>query len=214
MLEKLLILLFASNVLAQVCMPDAPEAYKVRLSIKTALGDQAYTWNDNELYLFRATLAFAMRNYLSGQLFDVSNILVCNETERVSFWFMVKSVTNPTTLIEKQHVENAIKESRHRINSAFLLTDQTLEFLGILPTLASPFVPATPPWLIAFGVVMGVVGAGIVYFLVAAVVQRKRKKTLDEEEEAKGATENEIAGENLDGIYNTSFSDDEKVTEM
>ncbi|KAJ0065315.1 hypothetical protein NL108_007043 [Boleophthalmus pectinirostris] len=213
MLEKVFILLFASTALAQeLCRPDAPEAYKVRLSIKTALGNEAYEWNDNEMYLFQATLAFAMRNQLPGQQFEVSNIIVCNITPRVSFWFVVTSVNSPTTLIPKQNVENAIKEARHRINSAFLLTDQTLEFLGIPPTLASPIAPGTPPWLIAFGVVMGIVGAAIVYFLGTAIIRRTRKKTPDEDEEAKEA--NGIAGENLDGIYNSTFSDEDKITEM
>ncbi|KAK7878383.1 hypothetical protein WMY93_031013 [Mugilogobius chulae] len=214
MLERVLVLVLASAALAQdLCRPDAPEAYKVRLSIKTALGDEAYTWNDSELFLFRATLAFVMRNVLPDQQFEVSNILVCNQTPRVSFWFVVTSVNNPNSLIEKQYVESAIRKYRYRINSAFLLTDQTLEFLGIPPTLAAPVVPGTPPWLIAFGVVMGIVGAGIVYFLVSAVVQRKRKKnekTLGEDDEARTVSENG----NVDGIYNRSFSDEEKVTEM
>lgn len=217
MLRKVLILLCAASALTQeLCKPDAPEGYKVRLSIKTALGDQAYTWNNNEKYLFRATLAFAMRDH-SGQEYDVSNIVVCNETPRVSFWFVVTSVANPTTLIEKEQVESAIRKSRNRINSAFLLTDQTLEFLGIPPTLAPPFVPAVEPWLIVFGVVMGIVGAGIVFLLVSGVVQRKckkNKKAADEDEETIATSENRIPCENLDGIYNRSFSDDEKLTQM
>lgn len=28
-----------------------------------------YAWNENEMFLFRAVLAFAMRNHLSGQEF-------------------------------------------------------------------------------------------------------------------------------------------------
>ncbi|CAL1593441.1 unnamed protein product [Knipowitschia caucasica] len=213
MWEKATILLFVACALAQdLCSPGASDGYKVRLSIKTALDDQAYEWNTNELFLFRAALAYAMRSYLPDQHFEVSNILICDETPRVSFWFVVTSV-NSATLIKKEDVENAVRKSRSRINSAFLLSDQTLEFVGIAPTLAAPFVPATPPWLIAFGVVMGVVGAGIVYFLVSAVLQRKRKKKgkmADDEARA----ERGISGENGSGIYNTSFSDEEKMTEM
>lgn len=217
MLKKVVFLLCAAAAVAQeLCRPDTPDGYKVRLSIKTALGDEAYKWTDNEQFLFQAVLAFAMRNQ-DNQPYDVSNILVCEKTDRVSFWFVVTSVNNPTTLIDKEIVEAAIRKSRGRINSAFLLTDQTLEFLGIPPTLASPVVPATAPWLIVFGVVMGLVGAGIVFFVISGVVQRKRKKSKkasDEDEETRVTSDNSIPCENMDGIYNRSFSDNEKFTQM
>ncbi|XP_026160837.1 collectrin [Mastacembelus armatus] len=213
MLEKILFLLALSSALAEhPCTPDASDGYKVRLSIKTALGDQAYAWNDNEMFLFRATLAFAMRSHFNGQEFDVSNIIVCDETPRVSFWFVVTSPLNTTHLVDKEDVEQAVRKSRNRINSAFLLTDKTLEFIGIPPTLAAPVNPDTPPWLIVFGVVMGAVCAGIIVLLVSSLIRKKRNKNEENEEDAQVKTvENGIASE---GVYNMSFSDNERFTQM
>lgn len=192
--------------------------YKVRISVKTALEEHAYEWNDNEMFLFRATMAFAMRRYFKTETYNVSSIIVCDETPRVSFWFVVSSHVDPTTLVDKVNVENAVRMSRNRINNAFLLTDRTLEFLGIPPTFATPVNPDTPPWLIVFGVVIGLVCAGIVALLVSSLLQRKRKKnkmTEDEDEEGRNVrVENGIACENLDGIYNRSFSDDDRFTKM
>ncbi|XP_029906280.1 collectrin isoform X2 [Myripristis murdjan] len=211
--------LLPSTVEESICS-DTSDGYKVRISIKTALGDEAYEWNENEMFLFRATLAFAMRRYFNREDFNVSSILVCDETPRVSFWFVVVSPQNASQLIDKADVENAIRMSRHRINSAFLLTDSTLEFIGIPPTYAAPVNPATPPWLIVFGVVMGAVCAGIIGLLVSTVLQKRRKKKgltedeNDEEEAQDKAVENGIACEDLDGVYNRAFPDDERLTKM
>ncbi|XP_067453774.1 collectrin [Thunnus thynnus] len=214
MLEKVLFLLCLSSALAErLCRPDASDGYKVRLSIKSALGDEAYVWNENEMFLFRATLAFAMRNQLNGLEFQVSNIIVCDETPRVSFWFVVTLPHNTSRLVDKEDVEQAVRQSRNRINSAFLLTDKTLEFIGIPPTMAAPVNPDTPPWLIVFGVVMGAVVAGIVVLLVSSLVRNKRKKNEKTEDEEK-TMENGVAHENLAGVYNMSFSDEEGLTQM
>uniref|UniRef100_A0A667XUN0 Collectrin, amino acid transport regulator n=1 Tax=Myripristis murdjan TaxID=586833 RepID=A0A667XUN0_9TELE len=217
MLGKTLFLLCLASALSEpLCLKDTSDGYKVRISIKTALGDEAYEWNENEMFLFRATLAFAMRRYFNREDFNVSSILVCDETPRVSFWFVVVSPQNASQLIDKADVENAIRMSRHRINSAFLLTDSTLEFIGIPPTYAAPVNPATPPWLIVFGVVMGAVCAGIIGLLVSTVLKKKglTEDENDEEEAQDKAVENGIACEDLDGVYNRAFPDDERLTKM
>ncbi|XP_055364100.1 collectrin isoform X2 [Betta splendens] len=212
MFEKILFLLFLSSALAQeLCEPGTSDGYKVRFSIRTALGSDAYAWNEDEKFLFRATLAYAMRKQKSELQFEVSNVIVCGETQRVSFWFVVTSPLNATRLISKVDVESAVRKSRPRINSAFLLTDKTLEFVGISPTLAAPVEPATPPWLIVFGVVMGLVAAGIVALLASSLVQRKRKKEAHERHTQRHREENGSANE---GVYNMSFSDNERVTQM
>ncbi|KAM4547788.1 collectrin [Odontesthes bonariensis] len=217
MLERIFLLFCLPSALAaQLCEPNAPNANKVRLSIKTALGDQAYDWNENERFLFQATLAFAMRNHIEGQEFNVSNIVVCNETQRVSFWFVVRSPLDASRLVDKRDVKEAVRKSRNRINSAFLLSDETLEFISILPTLATPVFPNTPPWLIVFGVVMGLIVAGIVILLVTSAIQRRRKKNekTDEEDDEETRVKTVENGSASDGVYNTAFSDDERFTQM
>ncbi|NXX43819.1 TMM27 protein, partial [Tricholaema leucomelas] len=133
-----------------------------------------YAWDAHEEYLFRAMVAFAMRRYSSKSMTQISNVLLCNVTGRVSFWFVVTESSQNLTTVPGREVEAAIRLTRHRINSAFLLSDKTLQFLKIPSTLSPPVEPSTPVWLIVFGVVLCLVVAAIVFLIVGGIRQRKR----------------------------------------
>nr|XP_005287844.1 collectrin isoform X1 [Chrysemys picta bellii] len=210
---------------SELCRPDAQNAFKVRLSIKTALGDNAYAWDASEEYLFKAMVAFAMRRYSNKETTQISNVLLCNMTERVSFWFVVTDSARNVTTVPGSEVEAAIRMNRNRINSAFLLTDNTLQFLKISSTLSPPIEPTVPVWLIVFGVVLCLVVAAILFLVVSGI--RKRKKNNNESAETGDledkcdtpvTTENGIPCDILDlkagqinGVY---AADDERFTPL
>ncbi|XP_031431043.1 angiotensin-converting enzyme 2-like [Clupea harengus] len=183
---------------------DSPDAFKVRLSLKAAMGDEAYAWNENELYLFKATTAYSMRQYYvaeKGQQvnFTSGNVVTSKETQRISFIFYVTDPRAPATIIPKAEVEAAVRLSRGRINSAFLLSDDTLEFVGLLATLPPPSEPGVQVWLIVFGVVMSLVAGMGVFLIVSGFRDRKRKSKLDDDEE-KPVEETENEGETNLGL--------------
>lgn len=64
--------------------------------------------------------------------------------------------------------------SRDRINDAFRLDDNSLEFLGIQPTLGPPYQPPVTIWLIVFGVVMGLVVIGIILLIFSGIRNRRK----------------------------------------
>ncbi|XP_077074733.1 collectrin [Siphateles boraxobius] len=221
MRTAVLLLILLPPVVAQDLCKESKDGFKVRLSIRTALGDKAYEWNKSEMFLFRSTLAFAMRRAnQSSQDYNIANILVCNDTQRVSFVFVVTSPDDPTRLIPKEQVEQAVRLSKHRINNAFLLSDTTLEFVGIPPTLAAPITYDTPPWFIVFGVVMGAVAVGLIALLMSTVSKRRRAKDkaagFAEEDggivKENGTTLSSLKGE--DGVYNQAFSNDGRFTQL
>ncbi|XP_054830357.1 collectrin [Eublepharis macularius] len=210
----------------ELCKPGKQNAVKVRLSIKTALGDNAYTWDTSEEYLFKAMVSFAMRRYSSHEKTQTSNVLLCNVTDRVSFWFVITDSSTNTTTIPRRHVEEAIRMNRNRINSAFLLNDDTLQFLEIPPTLAPPAEHTVPVWLIVFGIVLCIIMAGIVFLIISGIQKHKRRnKKLEETEVLEEKCEIAITVKNgipcdaldlksgqVNGVY--AATDDERFTPL
>ncbi|XP_061596730.1 angiotensin-converting enzyme 2 [Cololabis saira] len=152
---------------------------KVRLSLKAAMGDAAYSWNDNELYLFKATIAYAMSQYYSQKnqtlVFKADNILTLNETARISFFIVATNPTNTSEFIPREVLEASIRSYRGRINDVFQLDDQTLEFVGVPPTLTPPIEQTVEVWLVMFGVVMGLVVLLGVYLIVSGARARRKQ---------------------------------------
>ncbi|XP_051840426.1 angiotensin-converting enzyme 2 [Antechinus flavipes] len=156
---------------------------KVRISLKSAFGDDAYSWNENELYLFQSSIAFAMRQYFLQKknqtiLFRDENVKVFDLKPRISFYFFV-TIPQNGTYVPREEVEQAVRLYRGRINDAFRLNDNSLEFVGIPPTIAPPYEPPVTIWMIVFGVVMGLVVIGIVYLIYTGVRDRKKKNIKD-----------------------------------
>uniref|UniRef100_A0A8C6KMA8 Angiotensin-converting enzyme n=1 Tax=Nothobranchius furzeri TaxID=105023 RepID=A0A8C6KMA8_NOTFU len=181
--------------------PYSDFAIKVRLSLLAAMGENAYSWNSNEMYLFKASVAYAMRQYYSQKnqtlLFTAENVLTYNETPRISFYILVTNPATPSIFIPRADVEEAIRQNRDRINDAFQLGDHTLEFVGIVPTLASPNEQPVEVWLVVFGVLMSIVVLMGVYLIISGIKDRKRKS-------AKPAVENPY---NLEGRTNNAYED-------
>ncbi|KAG8519750.1 Angiotensin-converting enzyme 2, partial [Galemys pyrenaicus] len=189
------------------CPPNTEQSIKVRISLKSALGDNAYEWNDNEMYFFQSSIAYAMREYFSKvknetMLFGEGNVCVYNLQPRVSFNFTVTSPTDPSQIFPRSEVEEAIRLSRGRINDAFRLDDNTLEFVGIYPTLAPPYKPPVDIWLIAFGVVMVVVVVGIIALIITGIKERKKRNEATSEENPYASVDLN-RGENNPGFHNS-----------
>ncbi|XP_023388071.1 collectrin [Pteropus vampyrus] len=181
---------------AELCQPDAENAFKVRLSIRTALGDKAYAWDTNEEYLFKAMVAFSMRKVPNRETCRISHVLLCNVTKRVSFWFVVTDPSKNHTL-PADEVQSAIRMNRNRINNAFFLNDQTLEFLKIPSTLAPPTEPSVPIWIIIFGVIFCIVIVAITLLVLSGIRQHRRKnKEPFEVDDTEDKCENTVTIEN------------------
>ncbi|CAI9539376.1 unnamed protein product [Staurois parvus] len=113
-------------------------------------------------------MAFVMRAHVNNTI-QISNILLCNVTQRVSFWFVVTTPSNSSKPIDSTKVKNAIRLERNRINSAFLLNDNTLEFVDIPPTIAPVASSSNQSWIIVFGVVVGILGLASILLTISGV---------------------------------------------
>ncbi|XP_072470401.1 angiotensin-converting enzyme 2 [Notamacropus eugenii] len=182
---------------------------KVRISLKSALGDDAYEWNENEMYLFQASIAFAMRQYFLNKknqtiLFRDEDVKVFSLTPRVSFYFFVTTPQSGTH-VPRGEVEEAIRLSRSRINDAFRLNDDSLEFVGILPTLEPPYEPPVTVWIIVFGVIMGIVVIGTLYLIYTGIRDRKKRNKGGETKQVDNpyAEVHSIGGQHNPGFQST-----------
>lgn len=208
---------------AELCHPDAENAFKVRLSIRSALGDKAYVWDTDEEYLFRAMVAFSMRKVPNRETTEISHVLLCNVTQRVSFWFVVTDPSKNRTLPAAE-VQSAIRMNRNRINSAFFLDDHTLEFLKIPSTLAPPTDPSVPVWIIVFGVIFCIVIVAIALLVLSGIRRQRKNKGPPGVDDAEDKCENIITIENgipcdpldtKEGHINDGFStEDERLTPL
>ncbi|OBS71449.1 hypothetical protein A6R68_00026, partial [Neotoma lepida] len=154
----------------------------------------------------------------------ISHVLLCNVTQRVSFWFVVTDPSKNHTLPAAE-VQSAIRMNRNRINGAFFLDDHTLEFLKIPSTLAPPTAPSVPVWIIVFGVIFCIVIVAIALLVLSGIRQRQRKnKGPPGVDDAEDKCENIITIENgipcdpLDtkgGHINDGFlAEDERLTPL
>ncbi|XP_029855025.1 angiotensin-converting enzyme 2 [Aquila chrysaetos chrysaetos] len=194
--------------------PYSGNAIKVRISLKSALGDQAYEWDESELFLFKSSIAYAMRKYFAEMKkqevnFQITDIHVGEQTQRISFYLTVSMPGNISDTVPKADVENAIRMSRGRINEAFRLGDNTLEFVGILPTLATPYEPPVTVWLIIFGVVISLVVIGVIVLIITG--QRDRKKRARESRSEARSNCEEVNPYDEEGKSNMGFEPSEET---
>ncbi|XP_063809269.1 angiotensin-converting enzyme 2 [Pseudophryne corroboree] len=168
--------------------PYSDNSIKVRISLKAGLGASAYKWDISELNLFRSTIAYAMTKYFAAKnnpvQFSDEDVHVYDETARISFYFCVSMPNNISDIVPKSDVEEAVRMSKGRINSAFYLDDYSLEFLGIPPTLAPPGEESVTVWLVVFGIVAGLLLVAMVVLLVLGHMDKKKKRKADREKEA------------------------------
>ncbi|XP_072370449.1 collectrin [Scyliorhinus torazame] len=213
---------WGATAVSHFCFKGSPYAHKVRISLNAALGDQAYVWDECEQFYFQATVAYGMRKSMNKP-FNVSDVHICAETKRISFYFVVTNSSDLSKPLPKTAVEEAIRMVRPRFNNAFSLDDRTLEFLGIEPTLAPHSEPSVMVWLIVFGVIMGLIVVGLIAITIIGhrdkIKKTRASKERDEENEDKSLSgiENGISCNPLDGTEghkNEALYPDDKLTQL
>ncbi|XP_071463030.1 angiotensin-converting enzyme 2 isoform X2 [Marmota flaviventris] len=139
----------------------------------------------------------------AGQKLLEEDVWVSDLKPRISFNFFVTTPQNASDIIPRTDVEKAIRMSRGRINGVFRLDDNSLEFLGIQPTLGPPYQPPVTIWLIVFGAVMGLIVVGIVILIFTGIRDRRRKNQTKREENPYAESSMEMGkGENNPGYQN------------
>ncbi|KAJ0056552.1 hypothetical protein NL108_010381, partial [Boleophthalmus pectinirostris] len=93
--------------------PFSENGVKVRISLKAAMGDNAYPWNDNELFLFKSNIAYALRQYYQLKknttvMLTSDNVIVYDQTPRISFYVVVKNPAGMNQFFPKEDIEEAI----------------------------------------------------------------------------------------------------------
>ncbi|KAG8590676.1 hypothetical protein GDO81_006840 [Engystomops pustulosus] len=111
------------------------------------------------------------------------DVHIFNETRRISFYFYVTMPQEIGKIVPKPDVEQAVRMSKGRINNAFLLDEDSLEFLGIPPTLSPPAGGTFTVWLVVFGVVAGIIVIALVVLLVLGQRDKKKKRKEDREKQ-------------------------------
>ncbi|XP_007889849.1 collectrin isoform X2 [Callorhinchus milii] len=213
-----------STTTHKLCDATSPYARKVRISLKAALGDNAYPWDDSEEFYFQATVAYGMRKF-TNRSFSVDDVHICEETVRISFYFMVTGPENVSNPVPRIQVDEAIKMVRGRFNDAFSLDDSTLEFVGIKPTLPTVSEPPVTVWLIVFGIVIGLVLVAFIALMVTGHREKMKKGKVQEEDENEEIEDKTLKGtengvyctvlDSNDGLKNEAFClDDDKLTQL
>uniref|UniRef100_A0A8C5LTG2 Angiotensin-converting enzyme n=1 Tax=Leptobrachium leishanense TaxID=445787 RepID=A0A8C5LTG2_9ANUR len=192
--------------------PYTDNLIKVRISLFSGLGKDAYIWDKAETNLFRASIAYAMTKYFTevekNELeFSPDNVEIFDETLRISFLFHVLMPnTAGMEIVPKSKVEEAVRLSKGRINSMFYLDDFSLEFVGIPPTLAGPTEQPFDVWLVVFGIVAGVIVIALITLV--ALGQRDRRKR------KKAKRDDEVGALNLPVTTNVLYEDSPSISDF
>ncbi|XP_059739353.1 collectrin isoform X3 [Bos taurus] len=89
---------------ADLCRPDAENAFKVRLSIRTALGDKAYAWDANEEYLFKAMVAFSMRKVPNRETTEITGDGECSHEIKRHLLLGRTAMTNLDSILKSREI--------------------------------------------------------------------------------------------------------------